>query len=45
MPSAWNNGMLEYWNIGRNNGKKLFKLSKIPSNPSFQYSIIPLFQL
>ena len=37
--------MLECWNIGYKSGNKRLKLSKIPSNPLFHYSIIPLFQL
>jgi hypothetical protein len=45
MPCAWNNGILECWNIGGKSGKKKFKFSKTPLNPSLQYSIIPLFQL
>jgi hypothetical protein len=45
MPSTWKNGMLECWNIEGKSGNKLFKLSKTPSNPSFHYSIVPLFQL
>jgi len=38
---TWNVGMVEYWGKG---GKKQFKLLKTPLNPSFQYSIIPIFQ-
>jgi len=38
---CWNGGMVEYWGKG---GKKQFKLLKTPLNPSFQYSIIPIFQ-
>jgi hypothetical protein len=36
---------MEEWNIGDKSGMELFKLSKTTSNPSFQYSIIPSFQL
>jgi hypothetical protein len=42
MPSAWKNGMLEYWNIGDKSKNNLFKLLKTLLNPSFHYSIIPI---
>ncbi len=46
--SLWNNGMLECWNGGGKRGKKPFicqQMPIIPSNPSFPYSITPIFQV
>jgi hypothetical protein len=43
----WRSGMMECWNIGRvdTRSEKNTSVVILSLNPSFQYSIIPMFQL